>query len=525
MSKLSASITTVDGSTIKLMNPLGKNMAVSASTAEGGEISSNLYVGFKQPSRSKSANPYQIQFKRRYIYTSANQKKYGATYTKAWGKASWMNAIKFAGAAFGATTSADTWNAHNRSVSTTTTYRSILNLKGTKIAKGYQGVEYQFRVRKFNKAKGTHSKWATSQTLTIMKRVTLIDETLHASEDGGLYFDCNAMLYGIGGVFCIDSVLDGNGTELLLQPVQSAFSIDANREESSVPPKKSGYDACEVLLPGESLLRAPVRGEELTLTAYFLAENGSKTYWCGKNPAKQQVSFQDTELDPPRLEVTKDSAIGAVTVNVFKSDETDAITGFGATAAYVPDGGGEQALASIWRLGSLEEMTESNPRTSIFLPPLNSKVIYRATFRSSYGTRETASSEVATYLPSDNLIYLNSTSDVSRCATLYGNPEIVEDQQLAVEAVSVQGRTDPFAVFGKGRERSITLNGTLFKSEDPSLRNATREAWERVAESPETYRLRLPDGRFFKKVAVRSVNMEQQTEDLTSISVDMVVVS
>lgn len=534
MSTLNSKLKKVSSDTIKLMTGAGKGMALSAYTAEGGSISSNLYIGFKQPSKASTADPYQIQYKVRYTYTAANQKKKGAVYTYAWDKLTWRNARKFTKSnvvhdvgELDKKFSVNSWECANKPVNTAGDYATFINLKDKKVASGYAAVHYKIRVRTYNKKTNKHGEWSYSETLTVYKAASMQDEVIHRNVDGGMLMDFN-YAWDLGGNLVIEKVLDSNSVNILKSKLTMTVDEDTNRTTASNPPKRSGWTPGEVRLLPEKLTRAPEYGEYLYVTAYYKTTKGAMTYWKNKAGAKCQVANEDLELDPPRLVVNKNTASGLVIASVYKSDAMDLITKVSASASYELNGE-TVSISPKWTDGKLADMTTDNPVKYYFMAPLNVALKVTASFSSTYSTSGPATTQVRStsktvMLKNAGCFYLNSESVRLRCACVVGDWDVSEGFKGKSTIQEVVGRSNPFAVFGTSRTHEITLKGSLIEDyklvDKYNLEYGTYAKWKNIAEHPGVYTLRTPMGDVIK-VAVTSVDLSRRNTKFTDLQVTM----
>lgn len=519
-------------SNIKLAPKIGGTMSAAVGTNEAGQVTSDCLVTFKQPSRAKTADPYQIQYQIIYKYTAANQKSKGAEYNQTWAQATWKNAVAVTGIAINATTNPDTWQKANRAVNTSSDYQSVMNLKGTKIASGYVAALYRFRIRTYNKKTNKHGAWITSGALTINKAAVMEGDAVHVANGLLLGFNLN---WDMGGTFNIDSV-KVNGAEILAAKVSSAKLSTANLRTSQTHPPKpaSGYTPYNCRIPTSAFkpggYDALSSASSITITAYWKTEQGVITYFGNGKGATMPILNDDIDAAPPRVVVDVFNDGGYVRVRAYKGEASDIIGKLTIALSYKnPTDGKWTNVSALKTTGDVTKLTDvSNPFEAYFYAPLNTELKAVATI---YDAEQGNSAKHTEYfeIGTRGMFILNDMSSwTSQCATMYGDPELNQSRSVIKSTYACFGRDKPVVSFSGATERKIVLKGTLCKTMDAAERNATGyadkyatvKAWLDASETAKRYMFRRPTGDVHT-VALDSVDVTQSDDEIASVTISM----
>ena len=495
-------------SNIRFCTSAGKNMCTKIYTGENGRFT--IKVGFKQNS---TVNPFQVQYRQHSRYTAANAKKKGADWTS-WG--SWKNAIAVRGIALNSTKNPDTWLKSNSGVNKKSSYKTCFTFTNTLIGSDYDARAYQFRVRTYNSKTKKHGSWVT-QTLYVYKSAAVVNETMHRTPEGGIMFDVNYK-WDRGGTVYLDSIVDSEERELLNSKLTKAVNYDSNRTATSNPPTKTGYTPGEFEVGVADLKRSVDYGEALTLNVYYKTKDGAKTAFTCKT-----ISTEDTSINVPIVDVTKNETAGIVYVYVYKSDADDVIEYSSCSATYTYNGS-KYTISPYYKKLNLSAMNTTDCVAEYrFRPPIGLELTISTTISNDYKSSRTVVSTEKLGTPR----FILNKSDGTIYATLAGNAKLSTSTQRTVVTALPYGRSLPMAFLGSGTTNEITLSGKIVEN-NPYVNQSSGYAkfkyWNKVRSTQGLFLLRCPNGEMYN-VCVYKVDISSEVDGIRDITVSMYEVS
>lgn len=500
-------------STIRWCTDAGVNMCYRIFTGENGRFS--MKVGFKQGS---TVNPFQVQYRQRSRWTAANAKKKGANWT-AWGD--WKAAAKVGtlvpkdGVCSDAKgTGSRYWKRSNVGVNKKGAYKTCYTFTDALIGSDYDGRQYQFRVRRYNSKTKKHGLWVY-ELLGVYKSAVVVDETMHRRPDGGIIFDFN-MKWEREGIICVDSIMDAEGRELLVNPVTRAVDYDSRRTASSTPALRDGYTPGQFEIEATELKRQVEFGETLTLNVYYKTGEGAKTAF-----ACTTISEEDLELNAPRLEKLVNEERGIVQINAYKADAADDIETIGCSATYTYHG---KAYTMQPHYKSVDLEADAEPIGKFwFRPPLGVDVTYQVTIGNSYD--ESRQTTVSHKLKLDRFI-LTNTANTDATASIYANGKLTYSSTGIHASGLTHGRSLPVVFFGTGGSNKMTLTGVIVESSDYTDSEWCKlNRWSKVRNNQNgLYLFRTPDGDMYN-VMLSKVDISASVRGRCDVTVDMEEVS
>lgn len=495
-----------------------KDADTTTKTIDVGETSGKAAYGatvrFKQPTKRTNMTGWQITYKYRCRYTPSYQKANGK-------KAEWSNwstrrtpiATTYRGSdgksksykAGANVPDQNYWLKSNYKIAEGT-YKDIVTWSKQMLTE-YDGIQFQFSVRSFNKSTSKVGSWV-SQTLSVYRGAMIEDEVLVANPLNGVWIEFNYKWERNDGTIVVESIKDAEGNELLPTTFEKAVTIDNTRASTGViewyPYKKDGYKAGQVLV--DDLTRPLVDGDVLTVTGYYKTADGIKTYFDFRENGKV-YGFDATQIVEPILSVEEDPNKSYVKITAKRTPEFDAddyayMKEPTCTATYKY--GAAQATGTV-KSHKSEKVAKPGVHTDddiigiwYFRPPFNTDVEYKVSLTNEWNI--THSSTINHKIDFRGAM-LNGTNPA---AVTYNASLTASTKTENVSIELTHGRDIPFAVFGKGRSRTLTLKGYVIDSNDDKYhvtKYSKSSYLEQLAKNlNEKYKLRWSDGRVYDVV-------------------------
>lgn len=535
-------------SSIRWCTGAGKNMSKSIGTDENRKFSRKIC--FKQGGSTKSNITWQIVYRWRNRYTpSVSKTKKNATWSD-WSK--WRTPIAFKPYNDkGVKTAVDKnaivpdrkyWRVGNRGYVKTSSYNVFANwTTDNKSARtmndDYDAIEYQFAIRSYHAKTAKHGEWVY-QKLTVYRKATVKDEVLIRNANG-LHIDFNYICER-GGNVSITSIKDSTGRDILKSDVKVAPSTDTKRLASGnlhwYAYKRSGYTAGQVLISASNLKRSPEFHEKLTVTGSYVTKNNAKTKFNFYNGGYVYGEATADEVPRPRIDISQNKNTGVVTVKAYKTSEFDGNYGgvklvdVQCSGSYTLDG----VDKSISPFSSTEidstdignKKVDEELGTWKFRPPMNVEVTYLVRVKNELGQFGTAilGTNKKTYTFKSSGYLLNGITYSDVYAAVSYNAQFNTSTETDCVVNLPYGRSLPFAVYGKGRVPTMTLQGYAIDNEKKINKYSTPYYIKRLAKYIGVYLLRNSQGEIFK-VAVKKVDIQYVRSDLISVTIEMQEVS
>ena len=490
-------------SKIAFCTSAGAGMATKIYTGENGKFT--RYVGFKQNSKTY---PFQIQYRQRSRYTSANARIKGAQWTN-W--SAWKNAVAVSGIAKDATESAkpvNKWLKANKGVNKKGTYQTFFTMSSYQIPATYDARQFQFRIRTINKSKAKHGNW-TTQTLSVYKRAAVVDETIITASDGGMKIKFNYIWDRTANIQ-VNSIKDSAGRELLKKDFTSAVQSAYLTSQTS-PTPRAGYQGGQVLIPMSRLKRRIVVGETLTLGVNFTTGDGAPT------PLTSGTVIEPRRDIPMTINRTWDEERGLLTVTATNNDSVR-LADVCCNVSYTYNGKSYSAAA----VSVSKNLAAGGTSTFYFFPPIGIPLTLYIKEEDvlDYKDAETAQ----TFTVTAKGYRFNKTNSLSICGVAWGNANYEINSEPQFETALPYGRNNNVIFYGQGNTNSITFGATLVDKENCYGGSYARKlAWDTVRNNQGVYYFRTNKGDMYK-VGMTSVNLNHETKDLYELQVEMLEV-
>ncbi len=493
-------------SKIAFCTSAGKNMCTTLYTAENGKYS--IKVGFKQNTKMY---PFQIQYRYRNRWTAANAKKKGADWS-AW--SSWRNAVETTKLPYNDKKLIDTWLFANKGVNKNSDYRTFKEFNNAIIGADYDAREFQYRIRCYSSSKKQHGNF-TYQKLRIYKKARVIDETIHATADGGLVFDFNYK-WDRGGSVRVYSVKDAEGIELLNASLTKAANYDSLRTETTTPAKRTGYTPAEFYIEPDELTRAVEPGEKLTVDAEYVTDDNAVT-----KLVVSKVKETDTTIDPLNLVYTFDELTGIYTLTAEKTDSNDFIQKISSYMTY-------QYLGKKYTikpyLSEIDDNALKGDATGVvatyyYRPPLNVEVSAVVSVSNNYrGLTKTYTSPAKFKSP---LYMFTNIEKPEKAASCWDAVDFSISTSRPHEIALPYGRKKEIVFYGIGNETKIKFTANILDTVDqPGGVYSMLQSWIELRNNQGIYELRTPHSEKYK-VAITDIQIARTSFNVYKLSISM----
>lgn len=506
MSLLNTNLPRVDN--LHFCSSAGQNMSLKIGVIGGF----TRKVGFKQPGLSF---PYQIQYRQRSKYTEEIQNSKGAEYSK-W--TDWKNAVQVGGIPIDSTETAlpaNSWNKANKGVNTTSDYLTFYEFSNYKIPDSYQERQFEFRLRTYDKAWNTHGPW-TSFILTVVKLPDIQDFKLVEQSNG--YMTCLFNRKGPykGLTFYANSIIDAQNININMDNgPQKIYSSSSTRIQS-----RTGYTKQAVYL--ENLTRSVVGSEALDCQ-FYLQIDGFKISLDGNYIVNDYSQVDTGKVDILENSVVWDENLGSYQIQVYYGG-TPAQDSISCYIDYTYNG----VVYTIQPTTKVRTYRSSSHQlwTYTFYPPIGVSFKVKAKWKYTSSTTYSAGSGFSqTALKGAG--YRLTFFDEIDGAMVWGKTTTGITAQPTIVSSLPFGRKRPMAVFGKGENVNITLNGTIIdKTGYYGGKYAMRKAWEDIANRGNRLFVYRNHTGLWLKVAITNITLTKtETKDLYTVSVSMMEVA
>ena len=506
MSSLNKNLPRIDN--LHFCSSAGQNMSLKIGVKGGF----TRKVGFKQPGLSF---PYQIQYRQRSKYTEEIQNSKGAEYSK-W--TDWKNAVQVGGIPIDSTETAlpaNTWNKANKGVNTTSDYLTFYEFTNYKIPDSYQERQFEFRLRTYDKAWNTHGPW-TSFILTVVKLPDIQDFKLVEQSNGYLTCLFNRKGPYKGLTFYAGAMIDADVVNINLDTgPQKIYSSSSTRIES-----RTGYTKQAVYL--ENLTRSVV-GSEVLDCQFYLQIDGFKISLDGDYIVNDYSQPDTGKVDIREDTVVWNEALGSYEIQVYYDGNPNP-ENISCYLTYTYNGGTKTIQPAIklrtYRGHGTQHWTYK------FYPPLGVDFKIQAQWQYTTSTIYKAGNGFEQSALNGAGYRVNFFDEIDG-ALVWGRTTTSITSQPTVVSSLPFGRKRPIAIFGKGENVNITLNGTIVdKTGLYGGKYAMRKAWEDIANRGNHLFVYRNHTGLWMKVAITGISINKtETKDFYQISVSMMEVS
>lgn len=533
-------------SEIRWYAPTTKNRFKNTVTNENRRYTKKLC--FKQPSSTNRNNvSWQIKYRFKCRYTpsaqKAGKKKAEWTNPSSWrtpyaGMYRGSNGKSKKYAAGAAIPDPKYWLKGNRPYAKNSTYNFFLDWYNNPKWMGadYDCIMFEFAVRSYKS--GKHGNWVT-QKLYVYRAATVANEVLIKQGGGGLHIDFNYICDRGDPSVSITSVVDAKGNDLLKNDVKVAPTTDTNRAASGdldwYAYKRNGYTPGQVTISATNLTRKVEFDEKLKVTGHFITSANVKTAFSFRNEGTVYGKDALDQIPIPDITVTTDGR-GIATVVARKNSKFDGsygakLTNVNCSATYTIDG---ETKNLSWATEDKVNLSKNGVPTGAdaklgtwtFRPPMGVEVEYYASISNELGQFKGAYKYETVECSG---VMLNGITYPSIHASLTFNTSLSKSTNKEVAVNLPFGRDLPFAVFGKGRNSSMSLKGYVVDIPEEKQKNkyATPYHIKKLAENIGLYHMRTSNGEIFV-VALKSVEWEYESvgdTNVMTVSMEMEEVS
>ena len=500
-----------------------------AYTGENGKLGT-CYVYFKQ---NRTTYPFQIEYRTRSRYNEVNEKVKGAKWTK-W--SDWKNARAFTSPVLGAVPfkgkntkyPINQWMKANKGVNKKSKYVHAMTLTGHAIGSDYDGRQFQFRIRTFNRAKARHGSMCYG-TVTVWKRTAITNEKMFVSKDNGL--DLRFHYKGNSdGLLTVKSIKDSKGIELL-KPDSAGINYPWTWDSHYTGSLATWYTPAKAVIKRSALTRDIEYGEKLTCDIVYTNEYGAPTKLALTNVQTMDLSL----IEGIKCEFDSDHSTGVLIVKLIDNQiAVDAVEDTECTITYTDKTGKDCELKPIAESKVLDGSTTEISQFA-FLPPYNVTFKIKCKLVSAYGP-----SAIISYNYTMHNNYYTFTRewwdlDIEPINKWVGKDGDYEEEHLITSAwsnvdYSISTETSNIYLNPLGSKiawgtsgctaptTTLTFSASVINRED-EVKSSCLSAWQTMRKNLDsTYVFRTPYGEVYT-VLIDSLNIEKESSFVWNVYV------
>lgn len=247
-----------------------------------------------------------------------------------------------------------------------------------------------------------------------------------------------------------------------------------------------------------------------------------KKYITGSLFYLTKVSRQDVVISKPKLVLSANKNLGFVTARLYKTDADDVMTYASANLTYTYKNKTYTLKPDISHVNLSVVSTTKCFAEWIFVKcPFNTTLRFTAIVGNDYQSSAKVTSKTTVNMYPVTWIF-NKLGSPSVGAILQWNCEFKIQSQPVVNASLPHGRGLPFAAYMKGLVTKITLDGEVpTQTKHPLFKGkASRDAWDKVRNSPGVYILRGSNSQMYK-IAITNITLSTSDDnEILKVSVE-----